>query len=65
MGEFGFTEKYNKLYVVEDKVTQVVDFDSMTKKELDNWADNNGIKIDRRASKEKMIEELKEAIKGE
>lgn len=70
MGEFGFTEKYNSLYndkltVIENKIVEVVDFDSMSKKQLDNWADNNGIKIDRRTSKEKMIEELKKVISNE
>lgn len=37
----------------------VPDFMSMTKKEIDNWAEGNlGVQLDRRHTKAKMIEEL-------
>lgn len=37
----------------------VPDFMSMTKKEIDNWAEENvGVQLDRRHTKAKMIEEL-------
>ena len=37
----------------------VPDFMSMTKKEIDNWAEENvGVQLDRRRTKAKMIEEL-------
>ena len=38
-----------------------VDFQSMTKKEIDMWAEENlGIQLDRRHTKAKLIEEIKE-----
>ena len=38
-----------------------VDFQSMTKKQIDMWAEENlGIQLDRRHTKAKLIEEIKE-----
>ena len=38
-----------------------VDFESMTKKQIDMWAEENlGIQLDRRHTKAKLIEEIKE-----
>ena len=40
-----------------------VDFQSMTKKEIDMWAEENlGIQLDRRHTKAKLIEEIKENL---
>ena len=40
-----------------------VDFQSMTKKEIDLWAEENlGIQLDRRHTKAKLIEEIKENL---
>jgi hypothetical protein len=40
----------------------VPDFESMTKKAIDEWAAANGIQLDRRETKEKMIEKLNQLI---
>jgi hypothetical protein len=46
-----------------DSVAQELpDFDSMTKKALDEWAEGKGIKLDRRLTKQKMISELKKHL---
>ena len=40
-----------------------VDFVSMTKKQIDEWAEENlGIQLDRRHTKAKLIEEIKEKL---
>tara|TARA_B100000497_G_C7615232_1_gene369475 strand:- start:119 stop:529 length:411 start_codon:yes stop_codon:yes gene_type:complete len=40
-----------------------VDFQSMTKKQIDEWAEENlGIQLDRRHTKAKLIEEIKEKL---
>ena len=40
-----------------------VDFESMTKKQIDMWAEENlGIQLDRRHTKAKLIEEIKENL---
>jgi len=40
-----------------------VDFLSMTKKQIDEWAEENlGIQLDRRHTKAKLIEEIKEKL---
>ena len=45
----------------EPSVMPEVDFESMTKKEIDMWAEENlGIQLDRRHTKAKLIEEIKE-----
>jgi hypothetical protein len=40
----------------------VPDFESMTKKAIDEWAATKGIQLDRRETKEKMIEKLNQLI---
>lgn len=43
--------------------TPEVNFESMTKKEIDMWAEENlGIQLDRRHTKAKLIEEIKEKL---
>lgn len=43
--------------------TPDVDFNSMTKKQIDEWAEENlGIQLDRRHTKAKLIEEIKENL---
>ena len=45
----------------EPSETPEVDFISMTKKQIDMWAEENlGIQLDRRHTKAKLIEEIKE-----
>ena len=45
----------------EPSVMPEVDFESMTKKEIDMWAEENlGIQLDRRHTKAKLIEEIQE-----
>jgi hypothetical protein len=40
-----------------------VDFESMTKKQIDEWAEENlGIQLDRRRTKARLIEEVKENL---
>lgn len=46
----------------EEEKIETVDFSTMTKKELDAWAEDHGIKLDRRMKKDKMIEMLNEAL---
>ena len=47
----------------EPSVMPEVDFESMTKKEIDMWAEENlGIQLDRRHTKAKLIEEIKENL---
>jgi hypothetical protein len=47
----------------EPVVTPEVDFESMTKKQIDMWAEENlGIQLDRRHTKAKLIEEIKENL---
>ncbi len=50
--------------VVEDTpVSPEVNFESMTKKQIDMWAEENlGIQLDRRHTKAKLIEEIKENL---
>ena len=50
--------------VVEDTpVVDEVDFTSMTKKQIDMWAEENlGIALDRRHTKAKLIEEVKKNL---
>ena len=50
--------------VVEDTPVVVdVDFNSMTKKQIDMWAEENlGIALDRRHTKAKLIEEVKKNL---
>ena len=50
--------------VVEDTpVVDEVDFTSMTKKQIDMWAEENlGIALDRRQTKAKLIEEVKKNL---
>ena len=49
--------------VEETPVTTDVDFDSMTKKQIDMWAEENlGIALDRRHTKAKLIEEIKKNL---
>jgi hypothetical protein len=50
--------------VVEDTpVAPEVNFESMTKKQIDMWAEENlGIQLDRRHTKAKLIEEIKENL---
>ena len=50
--------------VVEDTpVVPEVDFNSMTKKQIDIWAEENlGIQLDRRHTKAKLIAELKKNL---
>lgn len=44
----------------DKKVSDTVDFESMTKKQIDVWADENlGVQLDRRRTKTDMIKELK------
>ena len=43
--------------------TPEVNFESMTKKQIDMWAEENlGIQLDRRHTKAKLIEEIKENL---
>ena len=45
------------------KIKTIPDFTSMTKKEIDIWADENiGIQLDRRHTKATMIEELQKHL---
>ena len=47
----------------EPSETPEVDFISMTKKQIDEWAEENlGIQLDRRHTKAKLIEEIKEKL---
>ena len=47
----------------EPSETPEVDFISMTKKQIDQWAEENlGIQLDRRHTKAKLIEEIKENL---
>lgn len=47
----------------EPSETPEVDFNSMTKKQIDMWAEENlGIQLDRRHTKAKLIEEIKENL---
>jgi hypothetical protein len=47
----------------EPSETPEVDFISMTKKQIDMWAEENlGIQLDRRHTKAKLIEEIKEKL---
>ena len=47
----------------EPSETPEVDFISMTKKQIDMWAEENlGIQLDRRHTKAKLIEEIKENL---
>tara|TARA_R110000851_G_scaffold285080_1_gene438706 strand:+ start:1108 stop:1518 length:411 start_codon:yes stop_codon:yes gene_type:complete len=47
----------------EPSETPEVDFISMTKKQIDEWAEENlGIQLDRRHTKAKLIEEIKENL---
>ena len=47
----------------EPSVMPEVDFESMTKKEIDMWAEENlGIQLDRRHTKAKLIEEIQEKM---
>ena len=47
----------------ESSETPEVDFISMTKKQIDMWAEENlGIQLDRRHTKAKLIEEIKEKL---
>ena len=50
--------------VVKDTPVELdVDFNSMTKKQIDMWAEENlGIQLDRRHTKAKLIEEIKENL---
>ena len=50
--------------VVEDTpVSPEVNFESMTKKQIDMWAEENlGIQLDRRHTKAKLIAEIKENL---
>lgn len=57
-------EEFDK---VEERVEEVLgeavpDFDAMTKKELDEWASENGIELDRRKNKANMLKELEEKL---
>jgi hypothetical protein len=48
-----------------EQVTEIpeVDFESMTKKQIDEWAEENlGIQLDRRRTKARLIEEVKENL---
>jgi hypothetical protein len=51
-----------KIQTSEEKVElPEVNFESMTKKQIDMWAEENlGIQLDRRHTKAKLIEEIKE-----
>ena len=47
--------------IEEPSVMPEVNFESMTKKEIDMWAEENlGIQLDRRHTKAKLIEEIQE-----
>jgi hypothetical protein len=47
----------------EVEVVDIPDFNSMTKKQLDEWAEESlGIQLDRRHTKAKLIEEIKENL---
>ena len=47
----------------EPSVMPEVDFQSMTKKQIDMWAEENlGIRLDRRHTKAKLIEEIQEKL---
>jgi hypothetical protein len=47
----------------EPSVMPEVDFQSMTKKQIDMWAEENlGIQLDRRHTKAKLIEEIQEKL---
>jgi hypothetical protein len=49
--------------VEETPVSSDVDFESMTKKQIDMWAEENlGIALDRRHTKAKLIEEIKKNL---
>ena len=49
--------------VEEQSEMPEVDFESMTKKQIDMWAEENlGIQLDRRHTKAKLIEEIKEKL---
>lgn len=47
--------------VVEESIDYSVDFESMTKDELESWArDNLDLELDKRKTKKSLIEEIKE-----
>ena len=46
----------------DNVVQELPNFDSMSKKALDEWAEVRGIKLDRRLTKKKMISELKKHL---
>jgi|TARA_B110000438_G_C15612644_1_gene562898 hypothetical protein len=47
----------------EPSIMPDVDFQSMTKKQIDMWAEENlGIQLDRRHTKAKLIEEIQEKL---
>tara|TARA_E500000331_G_scaffold337369_1_gene365403 strand:+ start:564 stop:719 length:156 start_codon:yes stop_codon:yes gene_type:complete len=46
----------------DNVVQELPNFDSMSKKALDEWAEVKGIKLDRRLTKKKMISELKKHL---
>jgi hypothetical protein len=49
--------------VEETPISSEVDFNSMTKKQIDMWAEENlGIALDRRHTKAKLIEEIKKNL---
>ena len=49
--------------VEEETITPEVNFESMTKKQIDMWAEENlGIQLDRRHTKAKLIAEVKENL---
>ena len=49
--------------VEEETITPEVNFESMTKKQIDMWAEENlGIQLDRRHTKAKLIAEIKENL---
>jgi hypothetical protein len=48
---------------IEENLIITPDFDSMTKKEIDEWSEANiGLSLDRRKTKADMIEELKKHL---
>ena len=49
----------------EEVLTEASPLEEMTKKELEEYGRTMGIELDRRRSKETLIEELREAEEGE
>jgi len=49
----------------EEVLTEASPLEDMTKKELEEYGRTMGIELDRRRSKETLIEELREAEEGE